>query len=163
VKLSAAQWPSEDWSGFGDAQLNQLVSEALADSPSLRAAAAWLHQAEALQGLQEARLLPELDGSASVIRQRYSENGTASAVVAGTWQDIGQMTRNGSYELDFWGKNQAAVEAAVGRREAAEIDQYSARLVLSSSIVQTYSFCRKPTINWPSSSRCCSKWTASMI
>lgn len=139
MKLSAAQWPSVDWwSGFGDAQLNQLVSEALANSPSLHAAAARLHQAEALQGLQEARLLPELDGSASVIRQRYSENGTASAVVAGTWQDIGQMTLNGSYELDFWGKNQAAVEAAVGRREAAEIDQYSARLVLSSSIVQAY-------------------------
>ncbi|KIC79552.1 fusaric acid resistance protein [Pseudomonas sp. C5pp] len=139
VHLSPADWPREDWwTGFGDPQLNQLISEALENSPSLRAAAARVRQAEALQGIQESRLLPQVDGSLSVVRQRYSENGTASAVVAGTWQNIGQSTLNGSYELDFWGKNQAAVEAAIGRSKAAEVDQFSARLVLSSGIAQAY-------------------------
>lgn len=139
IKVSPANWPQADWwSGFADAQLDTLVAEALENAPSLRAASARVRQAEALQGLQESRLMPEVDGSLSVIRQRYSADGTAPAAVAGTWQNIGQGMLNGSYELDFWGRNKAAVEAAVGRRRAAEVDQYTTRLVLSSSIVQAY-------------------------
>lgn len=139
IKVSPANWPQADWwSGFADAQLDTLVAEALENAPSLHAAAARVRQAEALQGLQESRLMPEVDGSLSVIRQRYSADGTAPAAVAGTWQNIGQGMLNGSYELDFWGRNKAAVEAAVGRRRAAEVDQYTTRLVLSSSIVQAY-------------------------
>ncbi|SDS24448.1 efflux transporter outer membrane subunit [Pseudomonas oryzae] len=139
ITVSPANWPQADWwSGFADAQLDTLIAEALENAPSLRAAAARVRQAEASQGLQESRLMPEVDGSLSVIRQRYSADGTAPAAVAGTWQNIGQGMLNGSYELDFWSRNKAAVEAAVGRRRAAEVDQYTARLVLSSSIVQAY-------------------------
>lgn len=139
VKVSPANWPQTDWwTGFGDSQLNTLINEALNNAPSLRAAAARVRQADAFQGIQESRLLPEVDGSLSVIRQRYSANGTAPAVVAGTWQNIGQGMLSGSYELDFWGKNHSAVEAAIGRSRATEVDQYTARLVLSSGIVLAY-------------------------
>ena len=44
ITLSPAAWPTETWwTSFNDAQLNTLVEEALADSPTLRSAAARVH------------------------------------------------------------------------------------------------------------------------
>lgn len=83
-------------------------------------------------------MLPNADLSMSASRERFSANGTTPAPAKGTWQNIYQATFNVNYELDFWGKNRSAVEAAVGRRHAVEVDEHAAVLVLSSSIVQTY-------------------------
>ncbi|CAN7759714.1 hypothetical protein LJR175_007031 [Variovorax sp. LjRoot175] len=61
IVVSDARWPQEKWwKPFGDDQLNLLVEEALADSPGLRGAAARVHQAEALQGLAQAQLMPHV-------------------------------------------------------------------------------------------------------
>ncbi|WP_198008317.1 MULTISPECIES: efflux transporter outer membrane subunit [Brenneria] len=139
VVISEARWPQEQWwRAFGDGQLNQLVDEALAGSPTLRGAAARVRQAEAMQGMAQAQLLPHMDANVASTRQRYSENGTTPAVMAGTWQTVNQGTLNVGYELDFWGKNRAAVEAALGRSKAMEVDRYATQLMLSSAIVQAY-------------------------
>jgi len=42
------------------------------------------------------------------------------------------------WEIDFWGKNRAAYESAMGRARAAEVEAYAARLALSTSIAQAY-------------------------
>ncbi|WP_323129491.1 efflux transporter outer membrane subunit [Klebsiella quasipneumoniae] len=139
ITVSDAHWPREKWwRGFGDTQLDQLVDEALASSPTLRGAAARVRQAEAMQNMAQAQLMPHMDANISSTRQRYSENGTTPAVMAGTWQTVNQGTLNVGYELDFWGKNRAAVEAALGRGKAMEVDRYATRLMLSSAIVQAY-------------------------
>jgi NodT family efflux transporter outer membrane factor (OMF) lipoprotein len=139
VALSPAAWPATDWwRSFKDPQLDSLVSEALAGSPSLRAAAARVHQACALEAVQGAALLPNADAKMSTARERFSANGTTPAPGKGTWQNIDQATFNVGYELDFWGKNRSAVEAAVGRRHALEVDEHAAALMLSASIVQAY-------------------------
>lgn len=139
IPVSKANWPHEKWwHAFGDTQLNQLIDEALVSSPTLRGAAARVRQADAIQGMAQAQQLPQLDANIVSTRQRYSENGTTPAVMAGTWQTVNQDTLNVSYELDFWSKNRAAVEAAVGRTKAMEVDRYATQLMLSSAIVQTY-------------------------
>lgn len=139
VPLSPAAWPATDWwRGFQDAQLDSLVAEALADSPSLRSAAARVHQASAFEAIEGASLLPTADVKMSTEREHFSANGTTPAPVKGTWQNIDQATFNVGYELDFWGKNRSAVEAAVGRRHALEVDEHAAALMLSASIVQAY-------------------------
>jgi NodT family efflux transporter outer membrane factor (OMF) lipoprotein len=139
IKLSAAAWPAQDWwTAFNDAQLNGLVQEALAGSPTLGAAAARVHQASALEAIEGATLLPHADAAMSTTRERFSANGTTPAPVKGTWQNVDQATLNVGYELDFWGKNRSAVEAAVGRRHALEVDEHAAALMLSASVVQTY-------------------------
>ena len=139
IVVSDARWPQEKWwEAFGDDQLNLLVEEALADSPGLRGATARVHQAEALQGLARAQLMPHADANLSSTRQRFSENGTTPHPVAGTWQTVNQGTLNVGYELDFWGKNRAAVEAALGRLKAMEVERYATQLILSSAIVQAY-------------------------
>ena len=139
ITLSPAAWPTETWwTSFDDKQLDGLVEEALAQSPTLRSAAARVRQAGALEAIEGASLLPSMDMAASTTRERFSANGTTPAPVKGTWQNVNQMTLNVGYELDFWGKNRAAVEAAVGRRHALELDSRAAALMLSASVVQTY-------------------------
>lgn len=139
ITLSPAAWPAETWwTSFNDKQLDSLVDEALAQSPTLRSAAARVRQAGALEAIEGASLLPRVDAAVSTTRERFSANGTTPAPVKGTWQNVDQATLNVGYELDFWGKNRAAVEAAVGRRHAVEVDSRAAALMLSASVVQTY-------------------------
>ncbi|MBU6958996.1 efflux transporter outer membrane subunit [Pseudomonas sp. CVAP len=139
VTLSPAVWPTENWwTSFKDPQLDALIKEALAGSPTLRSAAARVRQASALEAIEGAQLLPHVDATMSTTRERFSSNGTTPAPAKGTWQNVDQATLNVGYELDFWGKNRSAIEAAVGRRHALEVDERAAALMLSASIVQAY-------------------------
>lgn len=139
ASVSPAAWPSATWwQRYGDAQLDQLVTEALAGSPSLRIAEARVRQALALEGVAEAALSPQAGVAARSTRQLYSENSTVPKPLAGSWRWANEATLNFSYELDFWGKNEAAVAAAVGRRHAAEVDAQASRLMLEVAVTQAY-------------------------
>jgi NodT family efflux transporter outer membrane factor (OMF) lipoprotein len=139
TSVSPASWPTVDWwRSFGDPQLDALVTEAIADSPTLKIAEARVRQAESFRQIEAAALLPRVDGSLSSTRERFSTNGTTPHPINGTWQTVNQGMLTVGYEIDFWGKNRAAVEAAVGRRNASEVDQYAARLVVASAVVQAY-------------------------
>ncbi|MGH8266167.1 MAG: TolC family protein, partial [Steroidobacteraceae bacterium] len=76
AQLDAAAWPADGWwRSYGDPQLDALVAEALAGSPSLEIAAARLRAAQA-QALQAgAARLPRVALDAETTRQRYPENG----------------------------------------------------------------------------------------
>jgi NodT family efflux transporter outer membrane factor (OMF) lipoprotein len=137
--LSPAAWPARDWwRQFGDSQLDALMDEALADSPTLRIAAARTRKAQAIAVVAEAPLMPRVDGSLSSTRERFAERGTTPPPYAGTWQTVNQLQATLGWELDFWGKNRAAYDAALGAARAAEVDAYAARLGLSTAIAQAY-------------------------
>src|SRR5450830_58746 len=139
VTLSPAAWPAARWwERYGDPQLDALVAEALARNPSLQVAAARVRQAEALSGRAEAAAAPQLGFSERSQRQRFSEHGTTAPPVAGSWKWVNEAGVNGSYELDFWGKNGAAIEAAVGLTHAVEADARAAQLVLVTSVLRSY-------------------------
>ena len=139
LAITPAAWPAPDWwRRYGDAQLDGLMAEALAHSPSLRLAAARVRQASAMSGLAEANLSPQINGAARSARQRFSEHSNVPKPLAGSWNWSNEATLNFSYELDFWGKNQASVEAALGREHAAEVDGEAARLMLTVAITQSY-------------------------
>ena len=139
IPISAANWPTAQWwEAFGDSQLNGLVQEGLSDNPSLGAASARVRQASALESAESSFLLPDVTGTFASTRQRFSENGTTPPPIAGTWQTVNQGTLSVRYELDFWGRNRAALDAAIGRTRAAEVDHYASEMMLSSAIVQAY-------------------------
>ncbi|MDF0490353.1 efflux transporter outer membrane subunit [Sphingomonas sp. H39-1-10] len=139
VALSPAAWPRSDWwSSFGDPQLDRIVAEALADSPTLRTAEARVRTAQAMEAAAGASLLPNVSGSMSTVEHHYSANGTTPSPVRGTWQTVYEGNLAVGYELDFWSKNRAALDAAIGRTKAAEIDGQATRLMLASAIVQAY-------------------------
>ena len=118
--LSPAAWPDRTWwEGFGDPQLTALVETALAGQPTLRIAAARVRQADALAGRSEAALYPQVNLNARTTRQRFSENGLVPRPLAGSWKWSSDVQLGLGYELDFWGKNQAAFDAALDRVRAA--------------------------------------------
>ncbi|MBV8208772.1 MAG: efflux transporter outer membrane subunit [Burkholderiaceae bacterium] len=137
--LDPALWPAENWwAGFGDPQLDQLIDEALKDSPSLRAAAARVRQAGALANESGAARSPRVDSSLSATRERFSANGLIPPPFAGGWGTLGDVQGTLSWDLDVWGKNRAAFEQALGQARAAEVDEQAVKLALSSSIAHAY-------------------------
>lgn len=101
-----ADWPQANWwTTFGDAQLNTLMSEAIAHSPSLTQAEARVREASARAGVARSRLYPSLGAGASVTKEKLSYNYIfpETAVPRG-WNDMGQTSLNFARELDFWGK-----------------------------------------------------------
>lgn len=139
ARLAEADWPQTDWwRRFGDPQLDRLEAEALASSPSLVIARARLDKARALAGIAGAARWPQLDASVSSTRQRYSEHGIVPPPLAGSWQTDSRAALEFGYEFDFWGKNRAALDAALGQAEATRVDAFGARLLLTVGVARAY-------------------------
>jgi multidrug efflux system outer membrane protein len=102
------------WTSFGSSQLNNLIQRAQHSNYDLAAAAARIQRADAQAREAGAPLLPSLEFDADTGPSRVmSLTGKERhhVEVAGTFQ--------ASYQLDFWGKNKAALEAAEDSRSAA--------------------------------------------
>lgn len=137
---SAGDWPNQSWwSSFGDAQLDQLMIEAIAHSPTMVQAQARLEKAIAITGVANAALYPSLAANASINREKLSYNSIfpASAVPRGS-NDLTQTTLDFSWELDFWGKNRSILSAAVSEARAADADAAGAKLLITTKLAETY-------------------------
>ena len=133
------QWPQGRWwEAFGDAQLDSLVEEALAGHPSLRVARARLAQAQALVDAAVSNATLGTTGSLDLTRQRYSVSGTVPPPVAGTTRTNIRVALDLGYEIDFAGRNDAAIAAARAAEASLAADVYAARLALSSTVARTY-------------------------
>lgn len=130
----SAQW----WRDFGDEQLNRLVDQALAGNPNLRIAQARLARAQAVQEVAGSALLPQVNGALDATHQKYTANGAVPPPLAGSIRDSGTLQLSTSWEIDFFGKNQAALDAALGSAKAAQADAQAARILLASNVVRGY-------------------------
>jgi NodT family efflux transporter outer membrane factor (OMF) lipoprotein len=135
-----ADWPAADWwHAYGDAQLDRLMNEALTGSPTLAQAEARLRRAQAGVSGARAAQLPSVSASAGVEEVKQSYNaGIPPAFVPHGYNDAGRLALDFNWELDFWGKNRAAVAAATSEARAAEADAAEARLVLSTNVAMAY-------------------------
>ncbi|MCC6610908.1 MAG: efflux transporter outer membrane subunit [Burkholderiales bacterium] len=132
-------WPQLDWwQRFGDPQLDALIGDALAGSPDIRLAQARVDQAAAAAQIAHAPLSPQVNASADITRARISENYIFPPPIAGSIYTTTQLALGAGYELDFWGKNRAIYEAALGRARAAQAERFAAALVLSSAVATAY-------------------------
>ena len=137
--VADAAWPATDWwKTFGDPQLDALIDEALASSPTLNIAAARTRKALAEADAAHSTLAPRIDANASSTRERFSEHGLAPPPLGGSTQTFNVLQATLSWEIDFWGKNRSAYEAALGAARAADVDAHAARLALSTAIAQAY-------------------------
>lgn len=141
---SLKQWPKQGWwQEFGSGELDKLIEIALKDNPGLKAVSARLRQAQALVRVEGARLLPFLDADIEFANERISENGVFAALnrkeAAGANIVFGQINPlSFRYEFDFWGKNRAALEAAIGEAGAEAAELAEAGLRLTSAIARAY-------------------------
>jgi NodT family efflux transporter outer membrane factor (OMF) lipoprotein len=133
-------WPADGWwKRYGDPQLDALMNEALAGSPTLAQAAARLTRARADQVVAGAAALPSLEAAGSVQyeKQTYTYLFPPAFLPKG-YQDYGQVALNLNWELDFWGRNRAAVAAATSEARAAAADSAEARLLLTTDIATAW-------------------------
>jgi NodT family efflux transporter outer membrane factor (OMF) lipoprotein len=131
---AGADW----WRAFGDPQLDNLMGLALAGNPTLEAALARLRLAEADVATQRSQLYPQVTLDAQDERQRFSKNYIIPPPYGGTWQWLGTVQGNLSWDLDLWGRQAAEVSKAKDLRLAAQLDSEAARLVVSGALAQAY-------------------------
>jgi len=140
LQAAAAQWPMDAWwTGYGDAQLDTLIDEALAGSPDLAAATARLQRAEALTQVAGSALKPQVSANATLSQDQLSYNYlTPRSMTPDGWNDYGRVTLDFRWELDFWGKNRAGLAAATSDLEAGRAELAQARLMLASGVAAGY-------------------------
>lgn len=135
-----AAWPGDGWwRAYQDPQLDALIEAALRNAPELALAEARLHGAAAAVQGAGATLRPNVTANAllSEDKQSYNYLIPRQALPQGG-HDYGLATLNLSWELDFWGKNRAALAAAVSEQRAATVEVAQARLILSTSVASAY-------------------------
>lgn len=126
------------WHEAGDEALAVLIERALAGSPGLRIAQARLAGAQAIIDDAQAAFEPSFSAGADLNRQRYSANGLFPATVAGKVRTIANLQAGMVWELDFFGRQRIALEAALGRERAAQAEVQAARSLLAAQIAQAY-------------------------
>ncbi|WP_260463985.1 efflux transporter outer membrane subunit [Burkholderia sp. Bp8963] len=144
-------WPAPDWvKQLKDPQLDELVADASRNNPDLQVAQARLRIAQAQ--LQQFDSLTGLTGTAgaTVSRARMPKPGdnVADVSVGGYRVPVeifGDPVVSPSsvfvglnYQLDLWGKNQAATKSLMSLRDAARIEAEQVRLTLTVAIVTVY-------------------------
>jgi NodT family efflux transporter outer membrane factor (OMF) lipoprotein len=133
-------WPADRWwTGYGDAQLDALVDEALAGSPTLAQAEARVRKADALVEQARGQRAPQVNANASAgeLKQSYN-NGIPSLFVPRGYNEVARATVDASWDTDLFGRNRANLAAAVSDAEAQRVDAAQTRLVLTSSVVAAY-------------------------
>lgn len=142
VKAAAKQpvpWPLEQWwKVYGDPQLDRLVAEATAGNPTLRMAQARVAKVRALSGIAKSALLPSIQGDATFTRERFTEHQFIPPPYAGNWSWDNLATVGLVYDLDLWGKNHAALAAALDDVQVAAAESQEVRLALETSVIRTY-------------------------
>ena len=118
------------WQRQGDPLLVRLIARAQDASPTLAAAASRLAQSRAARVASGAALLPTLDGVASVQR--------ASAQPPLPMGTTAQAGFQAAWEIDLFGANRAARDAAQARLEGAQAGWHAARVSLAAEVANQY-------------------------
>ena len=129
----SASWPGKDWyQGFACPELNALIAQAASDNLDLAAARARLAQADARARAAGAAMLPSVaaGGDANTLAG-HSVNGTAHET---DWSAL----LSASYEVDFWGKNRAAANAAASLGTASRADRDTVALTTLAAVANGY-------------------------
>lgn len=136
---SDAPWPSPRWwAPYGDTALDRLVDAALAQQPSLQVAEARIRQAAAAAAGAEASSGPQTQLSADATLQRFTEHGLVPPALAGATRWNNNLQLGLRWDLDLFGRQRAALDAAIGRQRAAQADAEAARVELAAQVVQQY-------------------------
>lgn len=126
------------WSAFSDPQLDRLIRAGREQSPTLAAAQARVGDALAQAQAAHAGLLPHANLDVSAQYQRAPANYFIPPPLAGHSYSEGQGGASLGWDLDFWGRQAAAVQRAKALAGSAQWDREQAALLLTGAITQTY-------------------------
>ncbi|WP_442754583.1 efflux transporter outer membrane subunit [Methylocystis sp. JAN1] len=143
VGPGAKSWPGQQWwRAFGNAELDSLVGRALENNQGLRKAADTLKEAEANIEIEGSRLTPYVEADLSYKQYRYAEHGVAAGLnpkQAGLEKSAAFLNPlSAKWELDFWGRNRALLDASIGEALAKEGELEQSRLLLTTGVARAY-------------------------
>jgi len=131
---SAGPW----WEAFGSPELNAVVRQALADSPTLAEANATLERAHAQYRAARGQQLPQLDANAGYNRERINIQAFGftgfSAGITNPTIDLYSVGGAVAYDLDIFGGRRRTTEEAGARAEYEAHRADAAYLSLSGSV-----------------------------
>ncbi|QXQ05405.1 efflux transporter outer membrane subunit [Sphingosinicellaceae bacterium] len=126
------------WTALGDPQLDRIMADALAGSPTLSQALARVRLADAAVTGRRAEGRPQVSFDGQEQRTRLSGKYIIPPPYGGTDRFVGSTLGQFSWNLDFWGHQAAIVDQARGSARAAAIDVAAARLALTANVAQAY-------------------------
>lgn len=132
---SGSYWAAE----FGSPELTRIVELALAQNLDIAAAVARIAQADAQARISSSALWPNV--TMNNIAQRTQIPGTLNPNVRPTSPmrvNFFQLGLNASYEVDFWGKNQDASNAARLLAVASRFDCDTVTIATVASVANSY-------------------------
>jgi len=120
----------------GDDHLTALINEALEHNSDINIAKLNLQQARSILNQRQAAQYPELSASGELGRTKNTLNQypVDSEYTYGTFS-LGALL---SYEIDFWGKNDALKQQAQANLRATEADQKTVKLSVTAAVAQAY-------------------------
>jgi NodT family efflux transporter outer membrane factor (OMF) lipoprotein len=126
------------WRGFRSSELTGLMEEAQRVNLDIAAAVARFIQADAQARIAGAALLPNVNGNGLETYSRTS-GASASGLTNGGREVVNySASLSASYELDFWGKNRDAAQAAEETAIANRFDRDVVALTTLTSVANAY-------------------------
>jgi outer membrane protein, multidrug efflux system len=140
ASLPQAPWPETKWwQAYDDAVLSGLVERALAQSPRIAAAGARIAAAREQVRVAGAAQGARVEVNTQFDRMRLSDNGLLPAEFLGfNWYNQADLGLSVHYQLDWWGKQRATIDAAIDRQRALAAEQRAAEISLSAVVAQEY-------------------------
>jgi NodT family efflux transporter outer membrane factor (OMF) lipoprotein len=126
------------WRGFRSRELTTLMEEAQTVNLDIAAATARFIQADAQARIAGAALLPALQGNGSETYSRTSGSSASGLSIGGREVVNYTASLSASYELDFWGKNRDAAQAAEETAVANRFDRDVVALTTLTSVATAY-------------------------
>jgi len=134
-----ARW----WEGLGDPVLDDLVARALTANPNIAVAEARLRQARAALRVEKANELPSSNAQAIYAHAHlpgvnFNGNDSSSSSGGSTDLDLFNLGFDATWEVDLFGGQRRAIEAARAKAGAAEANLADAQVSLSAEVAQAY-------------------------
>ena len=126
------------WRGFNSAEMTTLMDEAQRVNLDIAAAVARMLQADALARQAGAALLPAVQGNGSQTYSRTSGSSASGLSIGGRETVNYVASLSASYQLDFWGGNRDALQAAEETATANRFDRDVTALTTLTAVATAY-------------------------
>ncbi len=126
------------WRGFRSPELTDLMEEAQTVNLDIAAAVARFKQADAQARIAGAALLPNLSGTGQETYSRTSGSSSSGLTNGGREVVNYSASLSASYQLDFWGQNRDALQAAEETAIANRFDRDVVALTTLTSVANAY-------------------------
>ena len=126
------------WKGFGDADLERVVEQALVHNLDLRQADLAIEAARAQLGRAEANSAPVVTAKGSAQRSRASINGPEYNPQRSPDQTVYDAGLDASWEIDLFGSLRRQRESAQANAQMSEADATAVRTSIAAETARTY-------------------------